>query len=67
MDISEKQRQRAVNDRRTKIINDLYRMGVFYTRGGRKVEDCRLFTLEQVYINEKHRMAKVKEQQGELM
>ncbi|RFA31907.1 hypothetical protein CAI16_19535 [Virgibacillus dokdonensis] len=65
--ISDNKRQQAVNDRRTFIINELYGMGVFYTRDGRKVENCRLFTLEQVYINEKHRMAQIKEQQGEIM
>lgn len=50
--IEENRKLRAVNDRRTHIVNSLHRMNVSHTRDGRKIEDCRLFTLEQVYINE---------------
>ncbi|WP_164670454.1 hypothetical protein [Virgibacillus doumboii] len=65
-DIAERQRQRAVNDRKTHIINELYKMGVNRTPDGRNLEECTLFTLEPVYINEKCRMANIKHQQGEL-
>ncbi|MTW85605.1 hypothetical protein F3157_08005 [Virgibacillus dakarensis] len=58
VDITEKQKQRAVNDHKTFLINELYKMGVDRTPDGRKIKDVRLFTLEQVHINEKCRMGK---------
>ncbi|MUK89130.1 Fur-regulated basic protein FbpA [Ornithinibacillus sp. L9] len=65
-DIVEKQRQRYIQDRRTDLINSLYRMGVYETPDGRNLEDVSLFTLEHVHVNEKCRMANIKQAQGEL-
>ncbi|WP_164219349.1 hypothetical protein [Virgibacillus sp. YIM 98842] len=58
VDIAEKQRQRRINDRKVELINELYRLGVYETRDGRKVEDLSLFTLEHVHITEECRAAK---------
>lgn len=53
--ISEKQRIRAANDRKTDIINALYRMGIYATADGRSLEECTLYTLEYFYIDVKFR------------
>lgn len=58
LDLAEKQRVRAVNDRKTYLINELYRLGLNKTRDGRSFEECTLFTLEHVHINERCRKAR---------
>lgn len=62
LDLAEKQRQRAVNDKRMFLINELYKLGLNKTRDGRSFEECTLFTLEHVHINEKCRKAREIEQ-----
>ncbi|SEP57367.1 hypothetical protein SAMN05216232_0205 [Virgibacillus subterraneus] len=56
-DITEKQRQRAVNDRIADLKNNLYKLGVTHTSDGRDIEDVSLFTLERTHINAKCREA----------
>jgi len=63
IDLAEKQRVRAENDRRTVLINELYKLGVDKTRDGRSVEECTLFTLEHVHINEKCRVSRKLDQE----
>lgn len=57
MDLSEKQRQRAANDRMTDLKNNLYRLGVTHTSDGRDIEDVSLFILEHTHINAKCRQS----------
>lgn len=52
IDIAEKRKQRAIADRKTHLINGLYRLGLDMTRDGRKFEECSLFALEHIYIAE---------------
>lgn len=54
IDLAEKQRIRAINDRRTYLINELYKLGVYQTRN-QKFTDLSLTELEQIHINEKCR------------
>ena len=58
IDITEKQRQRAVSDKKAFLINELYRFGLNESPCGRKFEECSLFTLEQTYINERYRIGR---------
>ncbi|WP_077623820.1 hypothetical protein [Sediminibacillus massiliensis] len=58
MDLVEKQKARAVQERKTKLITELYLMDVDKTRDGRKLEDVSLFTLEHEYINAKCRLGR---------
>lgn len=51
----ENQRIRAINDRRTLLINELYKLG--YTSNGKPIEEMTLVELEQIHINEKCRAA----------
>lgn len=55
--ISEKQRLRSVSERKTYLINQLYKLGVYQTRVGKNIEDVSLSDLEQIHINEKCRAA----------
>ncbi len=58
LDLAEKQQVRATTDRKTFLINELYKLGLNKTRDGRSFEECTLFTLEHVHINEKCRKAR---------
>ena len=53
IDLKDKKRQEAVEERRSFLINELYKMGITETSDGRQFEDCSLFTLEHVHISEK--------------
>lgn len=55
MDVVDMQKRRAVADRRTHLINELYKLGLDATSDGRQFEECTLFTLEHIHINEKCR------------
>ncbi|MGP4107380.1 hypothetical protein [Virgibacillus sp. L01] len=56
-DITENQHQRAVNDRKADLKNNLYRLGVTHTSDDRDIEDVSLFTLEHTHIESKNRQA----------
>ncbi|MBP1950266.1 hypothetical protein [Virgibacillus litoralis] len=56
-DITEKQRERAVNDRIEDLKNNLYRLGITHTSDGRDIEKVSLYTLEYTHINAKCRQA----------
>lgn len=51
----ENQRIRAINDRRTYLINELYKLA--YEPKDKPLEEMRLVELEQIHINEKWRAA----------
>ena len=55
--VSQSQRLRLVSERRTYLINQLYKLGIYKTRIGKNIEDVRLSDLEQIHINEKCRAA----------
>lgn len=55
--LDEKKRMRSRQDRKTHLINELYKMDIYETRDGRNFEECTLFTLEHVHVNEKCRAA----------
>lgn len=60
--LAEKQRIRAVNDRRTHLINELYKLG--YKGNGKPVETMNLAELEQIHINERCRAAQAYSERG---
>lgn len=39
-----------VQTRKDYLIKELHRMEIYHTSDGRKLEDCRLYTLEWTYI-----------------
>lgn len=53
--ITKKQRIRAINDRRTLLINELYKLD--YQSSGKSLVEMTLAELEQIHINEKCRAA----------
>lgn len=58
LDLAEKQQIREETHRKTFLINELYKLGLNKTRDGRSFEECTVFMLEHVYINEKCRVAR---------
>lgn len=53
--ITKNQRIRAIRDRRTLLINELYKLD--YQSSGKSLEEMTLVELEQIHINEKCRAA----------
>lgn len=62
--LAEKQRIRAVNDRRTNLINELFKLGIYQTRNEKYFTDLSLVELEQIHINEKCRAAQAYSERG---
>ena len=56
LDLAEKQRVRAVNDRKIYLINELERIG-YIVNQNKRISEFDLFELEQIHINEKCRIA----------
>lgn len=51
-------RETEVRARRAFLINQLKSMGVEYTRDGRRLEECSLYTLEWTHIEAKNEAAR---------
>ncbi len=58
IDLAERQRLRKIASRKTFIVNQLYKLGIYHTRNGSDVEQASLSDLEQIYINEMCRAGK---------
>lgn len=51
-------RETEVRARRAFLINQLKSMGIDYTRDGRRLEECSLYTLEWTHIEAKNEAAR---------